>query len=131
MKHPLRYGFLLALALTMAMVATGHTQMTAAFPGNTGEAASFLWAMSLMILPGAFLAALPSRLRSWKKGDRPGKPVLRRCLCCFLGGVLLSIGFRLTGDLTAGVLQGSISAWAALLTVWMTGLIFRPGRRKA
>lgn len=132
MEHPLRNGLLLALALTMAMVAAGHTQMTAAFPDGDGEAASFLWGMSFAVLPGAFLAALPRRIRAWKSKTRPEKPSLRRCILCFLGGLLLTVGLRLTGDITAGALQGSISGCSALLAAWGTGFVLlRLGRRRA
>ena len=128
--HPLRWGFLLAAAMTMAMIATGRTQMTAA--SLDGEAASFLWAMTAMILPGAFLAALPGRLRRWKRKEPRGKIVWKSLPIRFLGGVMLAAAAFWGGDAAAGILQGSISAWILLAVAWLTGgvLVFLRKRRR-
>ena len=78
-----------------------------------------------MMLPvGAFLAALPGRLR------RHGRLCLRStwqgCAVCFAGGVLamLAAGLAEMGDglSLTGLAQGNVSAWAFAVAAWTAAL---------
>ena len=77
-----------------------------------------------MTVVGAFLAALPERIRRRKE------PRLRStwqgCLVCFGTGVIMVLAAglaRMNGQLLLGLLQGSASAYvfAADLPLWRTG----------
>ena len=125
-EHPLWRGFWLAVAVVLAMLLVGHADVLPAYAQVsrlTGQAVStdrFVIAMAVMIIPGAFLAALPSRLKS--KEDKGGKPTGRSLLMSFVGGILLVLGLGVAGGgMTAGLLFSGIGAWIFLLAACVTG----------
>lgn len=71
---------------------------------------------------GAFLAALPERIRHRKE------PHLRSgwkgCLICFIAGLFmtLALGLAQVDQLAAGLMQGSVSAWVFGLIAWLAAL---------
>lgn len=80
-----------------------------------------LYAMTVV---GAFLAALPERIRRRKE------PRLRStwqgCLVCFgAGGIMvLAAGLaRMNGQLLLGLLQGSASAYVFAAVAWIAALV--------
>lgn len=136
-EHPLWRGFLLASAVILLMLMTGQADTLAAF-GQTGrllgrdtdrDSFSLLW--TAMVIPGAFLASVPSRLR--RRERKESRSTVKGCLMALAGGVLLSLGMELAGgNVLASLFQGSASAYAFLLAAWAAGFIaLRLGRRRA
>lgn len=121
-------GLWLAAAVMLAMLLIGHADVLSAYQqvsrltGQPVQMNRFVVAMAIMIVPGAFLASLPARLRdAGRKGD---KPAGRSLLKAFLGGVLLMLGFGAAGGgMAAGLLFSGVGAWVFLLAAWVTGFI--------
>ena len=113
--------WLVPLALAAAMTVAGRLDLLAAY-ALTGD--RFQGALLVMLPVGAFLAALPGRLR------RHGRPRLRSawqgCAVCFAGGVLamLAAGLAEMGDglSLTGLAQGNVSAWAFAVAAWTAAL---------
>lgn len=104
-----RGWLLLAVVIVALMVMAGDAQPVA------------VWVMTAV---GAFLAALPGRIRHRQE------PRLRSgwkgCLVCFAAGFLMVLGAglgRMNGRLLAGLMQGSISAYAFGAAAWLAALI--------
>lgn len=137
-EHPMRRGLWLAAAVVLAMLFVGHADVLPAYgqaarlTGQTANVDPFVIAMAVMIIPGAFLAALPSRLR--KKEEQGEKPSGRALVMAFLGGILLVLGLGIAGGgMAAGLLFSGIGAWAFALAACVTGffLIRTRGGEKA
>ena len=118
-------GLWLAAAVVLAMLFVGNADVLPAYgqigwlTGRTAQVNRFVVAMAVMIIPGAFLAALPARLKS---GEKSEKPTGRSLLMAFLGGILLVLGFGVAGGgMASGLLFSGIGAWVFLLTAWITG----------
>ena len=123
--HSMSRGLWLAAAVVLAMLFVGHADVLPAYgqigwlTGRNAQVNSFVTAMAVMIIPGAFLAALPARLKS---GDKSEQPSGRSLLMAFLGGILLVLGFGVAGGgMTAGLLFGGLAAWAFLAVAWIVG----------
>lgn len=104
-----RGWLLMAVVMVALMVMAGEAEPLA------------VWVMTA---PGAFLAALPGRIRRRKE------PRLRSgwkgCLVCFVAGLIMVLAAglgRVNGRLLAGLMQGSVSAWAFGAAAWLTGLV--------
>lgn len=104
-----RGWFLLAVLIVALMVMAGDAHPAA------------VWAMTAA---GAFLAALPERIRRRKE------PRLRSgwkgCVMCFAAGFLMVMAAglgRMNGRLLAGLMQGSVSAYVFGAVAWLAGLI--------
>ena len=103
------------------MTVAGRLDLLAAY-ALTGD--RFQGALLVMLPVGAFLAALPGRLR------RHGRPRLRStwqgCAVCFAGGVLAMLAAGLAemgGGLSlTGLAQGNVSAWAFAAAAWAAAL---------
>lgn len=122
---------LLALAAAAALTLAGRIDFLAVYSQAlrlTGQAApfpAFQAALAVMLIPGAFLAALPGRIRRRKE------PRLRSswqgCLTSFIGGavLMLAAGLAHGGDglHAAGLLQGSVSAYAFWGAAALAGLM--------
>jgi Na+/phosphate symporter len=73
---------------------------------------TYALAVTMMVIPGAFLASIPARLR--RKGRT--KSTWKTCLTAFLGAILAAEGADLAGgSVLSGALQGNISGLAALV----------------
>lgn len=101
--------FLLSIIIVALMVMAGEAHPAA------------VWAMTAT---GAFLAALPERIRRRKE------PRLRSgwkgCLAGFAAGFLMVLAAglgRMNEHLLAGLMQGSVSAYAFGAAAWLAGLI--------
>ena len=135
-EHPLRRGFFLALAVILVMLVSGKADALLAFEqvsrllGRDIPPNSFALLWTAMIIPGAFLASLPSRLRHREKQGSSG---LKGCILSLAGGFLLTMGMSIAGgNLLSGLFQGSASAWGFLAVVWAIAfLTLRLGRRRA
>lgn len=117
-KHPLWRGFWLAMSLVTALVLLGGTDALAVYRLERRALA-----FSAALAAGAFLAALPGRLK--RNRQRPPRTTWQRCLRAFLCGAAMTLAFGITGDsrvLTA-LLQGSTGAYAFALTAGMAGFI--------
>lgn len=122
---------LLALAACAALTLAGQINLLAVYSqasrltGHTAPLPRFQASLAVMLIPGAFLSALPGRIRRRKEPRLHS--TWQGCLSCFIGGVilLLAAGLAHGGDglhLT-GLLQGSISAYAFWAVAMVTGLI--------
>ena len=133
-EHPMWRGLWLAAAVVLAMVLVGHADVLPAYAqasrlmGQSVPVDRFVVAMAVMIIPGAFLASLPSRLQN--KDEKGGKPTGRSLLMAFVGGVLLVLGLGVAGGgMVAGLLMSDIGAWIFALAAWAVGfLLIRWGR---
>lgn len=70
-------------------------------------------AVWIAMAAGAFLAALPGRIRKRKASRR--RSGWRGCAACFAGGAVLTLAAGLgdmNGHLLTGLLAGNVSAWA-------------------
>lgn len=99
---------LLAIALVALMVMAGEAEPLAVFA---------------LTAAGAFLAALPERIRRRKE------PRLhsgwRGCLVCFASAaaMVLAAGLaQMNGHLAIGLMQGSVSAYAFAGVAWLAAL---------
>ena len=114
-------SWLLAVALASAMTAAGRLDLLAAY---TLAGSRFQGAVLVMLPVGAFLAALPGRLR--RRGQPRPRYTWRGCAVCFAGGMaaMLAAGLAQMEDgLTlTGLAQGSVSAWAFAAVMWLAAL---------
>lgn len=108
-SRPPRGGLLLAVVIAALMVMADEAHPLAVFA---------------MTIAGAFLAALPERIRRRKE------PRLRStwqgCLVCFVSAavMVLAAGLaRMNGGLITGLMQGSVSAYAFGALAWIAALI--------
>lgn len=127
-EHPMWRGLWLAAAVVLAMLFVGHADVLPAYEqaswltGRNVSLDRFAVAMAVMMIPGAFLAALPSRLKE-KEGEGH-KPTGRSLVASFLGGVLLVLGLGVAGGgMVAGLLFSDVGAWAFLLAAWAVGFV--------
>lgn len=116
--HPLWRGFWLAAALVTVRLLTGGPDGLAAYRLDRR-----ILALSFAVTAGAFLAALPGRLR---KGRRmPGKPALSRCIRALIAGAAMALGLHMAGGgrILPALMEGSAGAYAFAGTAWLTGLL--------
>lgn len=115
--HPLWRGFWLALALTAALLLSDVDALMAYRLNRRMLALCGATAL------GAFLAALPGRLRRLR--ERPEKPRWTRCVTALVCGVAMSVGLGLSGSgrILLSLAEGSTGAMAFVLAAWGTGLI--------
>ena len=128
MDHSYRRGLLLALAGTMVITLMGRIDMLAAY-GQIQRLwreiprADFFVTMAVMIIPGAFLAGLPERIR--RRGEKR-RSSLKGCIVCVVGGLAGMIGAGLAGGgdglMLTGIFQGSVSAYVFLIVSAVAGL---------
>lgn len=100
-----RGWLLLALAVVASMVI-----------GPSADMGS-LWLMSAT---GAFLAALPGRIRRRKEPRQCSS--WQGCAACFASGLVMVLASGLghvQHGLTAGIMQGVVSAWAFGACAWI------------
>ena len=126
--HPLWRGFWLAAVMAAGLVLMGMTHALAAFRLER-RALAFAGAVTV----GAFLGALPSRLR---RGGRSAQATTwQRCLRAFLCGGMMALALGMAGGgwMIPALLTGSAGAYAfcgaALLTGFVTVRI--AGRKRA
>lgn len=125
-EHPLWRGFWLAASLTLLMAMQGHIDGSSLYTSllsllsTPAQAAPFPFILAVAAMVGAFLAALPRRLR---RQDRR-KTTLSGCVRGFLGalGCVLGLGIA-GGGVVSGLMQGSASACIFALCAWMPGWI--------
>lgn len=122
MRRPCARGALLALTLTLGLALGSPIQLG---PEALLDSGRFTWALAAMIVPGAFLAALPGRLRH---RARPAAVSARRCALAFLGGLAATLGCGLAGSGAAMLLfteptVGSLGGWGFLLSALAAGWI--------
>lgn len=116
--HPLWRGFWLAVVLTAALVLLGGTDWLAAYRLDRRALA-----LCGAVTAGAFLAAVPGRLR--RRKERPGLPRWTRCLTAFLCGAAMTLAAAMAGGgrILPALFEGSTGAYAFLGTAWLTGFI--------
>lgn len=108
--------------LLMALVMV--TRMVA---GSSADG-SAVWVMSAV---GAFLAALPGRIRHRKEPRQ--RSTWQGCLSCFVSCFMMVLATALghgNGSLAEGIMQGVISAWAFGATAWAAAFITARLRRR-
>lgn len=129
-EYSMAGAWLLALSVAAALALSGQVNWLAVYgqagavTGREAVAAPFQTAMAVMLIPGAFLAALPGRLR--RRGQPRRRSTYAGCLRCFAGGVILILAAGLAdmcdGLLMTGLAQGSVSAFAFAACAWIAGL---------
>ena len=116
--HPLWRGFWLGLILTAALVLLGGTDWLPPYRFDR-RAIALGGAVTL----GAFLAALPGRLRRGR--STLPRSTWQRCLLAFGGGLLLTLGAGMAGGgrILPALAEGSTGAYAFVAAAWLTGFI--------
>ena len=121
-KHPLWRGFWLATVLVSAEVLLGGLDWLAAYRLDRK-----MLAMLGAAAVGAFLAALPVRIRRFSRGSFrwSGRTSWLRCLRAFLCGaaIMLSLGMAGSGRILPALMEGSVGAYAFLGTAWAAGFL--------
>lgn len=121
--HPFLSGLALAFALCAAMVLWGSFAVQPVF--RVAQVERPLAAFAVMTAVGAFLAAMPSRIR--RRNGPYLRSTWRGCLTAFCAGVALVIGAHIAGmdDVEAlnGMMQGGLGALAFGGVAWCTALV--------
>lgn len=121
--HPFRRAFLLALVFSAMMVVSGTPSLYETF-AIRDQSASRL-AFALMIVPGAFLSALPARIR--RKNEPRMMSTWPNCLLMFAFGVagMLGAGMAGAGDVRAlgGAMQGGVGALMFVACAWASAFV--------
>lgn len=127
--HSFRRGLLIALTVAASAVATGRLDLTPAYAlagrllGRPAPGAGYPAALAVMLAVGAFLAALPGRLR--RRGEAPQRATPRSCLIALLGGFGMMLAADLarqdSGAMLLGVMQGNVSAWVFFICMAAAG----------
>lgn len=116
--HPLWRGFWLAAAMAAGLVLMGFTDVLGPFRFDRR-----MIACAGAITVGAFLGALPARLRRGAKSAQ--RTTWQRCLRAFLCGFAMVLGLSLTGGTAVlpALLTGSAGAWGFALAAMATGFV--------
>lgn len=117
-SHPLWRGFWLACAMVTGLVLLGAADALGPF-----RLERKLIAFSGAIAVGAFLGALPGRLR---KGRRSCQATTwQRCLRYFLCGLTMALGLGMAGDgrIIPALMSGSAGAYGFCLAALAGGFI--------
>lgn len=126
--HPLWRGFWLAAAMAAGLVLLGAADALGPFRFDRR-----LLAYAGAITVGAFLGALPGRLRRGSKSAQ--STTWQRALRAFLCGLAMAFALGLAGDgrIIPALMTGSAGAYAFCAMALLTGLITVRimGRRRA
>lgn len=116
--HPLWRGFWLAVVMASALVVLGGLDLPSALAGDRA-----MLAAGGGVTLGAFLAALPGRIRA-RHAAFP-RPDWRRCLRAFLAGAAMMLGLRMAGSgrILPALMEGSAGAYAFVAAAWLAGVI--------
>ena len=116
--HPLWRGFWLAALIAASLVLMGFTDSLAAF--RLGRKAL---AFSGAVTVGAFLAALPKRLRKGAASMQSSS--WQRCLRAFLcgAGMALALGFAGAGWILPALMTGSAGGCVFAVVALIAGVI--------
>lgn len=117
-QHPLWRGFWLAAAMAAGLVLLGPVDSLAPFQLGR-KALAFAGAVTV----GAFLGALPGRLRKGAKSSQ--RTSWQRCLRALLCGMAMTLSFGLASDgrILPGLMTGSAGAFGFCLAALTTGFI--------
>lgn len=122
-QHPFRRAFWLAAVFAAMMIATGTPSLYETFAVQNVSASAL--AFAVMIVPGAFLAALPERIRHRREPRRMS--TWQGCLLMLVAGVALMLGAGMAGAgevrAVAGAMQGGIGALAFVICAWLTAFV--------
>ncbi len=127
--HSFRRGLLIALTVAASAVVTGRLDVTPAYAlagrlmGRPAPGAGYPAALAVMLAVGAFLAALPGRLR--RRGETAQRSTPRSCLIALLGGFGMTLAAELAGQdggaMLLGAMQGNVSAWVFFICMAAAG----------
>jgi len=130
-EYSIAGAWLLALSVAAAMALSGQVNWLAVYGqagavmGRETAAPPFQTAMAVMLIPGAFLAALPGRLR--RRGQPHRRSTCQGCVRSFVGGAILILSAALAsmgdGLLMTGLAQGNVSAFTFAACAWIAGLV--------
>lgn len=123
-KHTGARGMILGLVYVLAMIFVAPLRLTAAYeaaalvlPGRESALPLLALGAAGAIPVGAFVAALPQRVKRWRKGERGARSTAQECLRGFLGGFVLLLGAGLAGGgisfhVFGGAASGALSGFA-------------------
>lgn len=116
--HPLWRGFWLAMVLTASLTLLGGVDWLAAYRLDRRALA-----LCGAATAGAFLAALPGRLR--RRRERPPRTTWQRCLRAFLCGAAMTLaaGMAGSGRILPALMEGSTGAYAFVGAAWAAGFL--------
>lgn len=116
--HPLWRGFWLACVMAAGLVLLGAADSLGPYRLDRR-----LLAFAGAITVGAFIGALPGRLRRGSKSAQA--TTWQRCLRAFLCGVAMALALGLAGDgrIIPALMTGSAGAYAFCGAALMTGFI--------
>ena len=127
-SHPLWRGFWLAVALTAGLVLLAAADSLAPFRFDRR-----MIAFCGAVTTGAFLGALPARLRRGSVSAQ--RTTWQKCLRAFFGGFFMALGLGLAGDgrILPALLTGSAGGFGFCLTALAAGFITARimGRKRA
>lgn len=122
-SHPLMRGFALAFTITMMMVLLGTPRLMEQVDFAALNKPLLIFAGTAVL--GAFVAAVPSRLR--RLHDPWRRSTVRGCITAFIGGGLTVMGLQIAGcgDLAmmCGILQGGLGALAFMGFAWLAAVM--------
>lgn len=122
-QHPFWRAFWLAAVFVAMMIATGTPSLYETFAVQNVSASAL--AFAVMIVPGAFLAALPERIRHRQETRRMS--TWRGCLLMLAAGVTLMLGAGMAGAgdvrAVAGAMQGGVGALIFVACAWLTAFV--------
>ena len=132
-KHTGARGIILGLVYVLAMIFVAPMRLTDAYeavtlllPGAEGTLPLLALGAAGAIPVGAFLAALPRRIRNRRQGVHVARSTARECLYGFAGGFVLlgagmaggGIAFHVFGGAASGALSGFAAAALLLLAAY-------------
>lgn len=117
-QHPLWRGFWLAAAMAAGLVLLGAADDLSLFRMDRR-----MIALGGGLTLGAFLAALPGRLRKGRAHRQ--STTWQRCLRAFLCGVGMALALRFAGDgrILPALMTGSAGAWGFAAAALLAGLM--------
>ena len=125
-KHATAWGMLLGLLFVAAIIYAQPLNWaeayTAVIRGGTAEDAQLALCAAGMLPVGAFLAALPGRIRRWRRKEKRPPLHWQDCVKGAVGGFLMLLGAGMAGGGMAfhgfgGAAASALSGWAALAVI--------------
>lgn len=133
MQHTKAWGAFLGLLFVLSMVAVAPLRLSAAYEavslltGGADDLPRLALGAAAALPLGAFLGALPGRIRRHKSGAKRQRADWKVCAEAFAGGFALLAGAGMAGGdpgyfVMGGATAGTLSGWAALVLMLGAGM---------